>query len=121
MKSLSAESFHTVLFCRKWDACVAFYRDILGFEVVDAKPGFVEFEVAPGSRIGLLKPAGDVASEYSDASFILSFRVGNVDEIHRTLSERCEGLTGVKSHSWGARLFELRDPEGRRLEFWTPQ
>ena len=121
MNPLPVESFHAVLFCRKWDAYVSFYRDVLGFEVVDTKTGFVEFQVTPGSRIGLLKPTGDSATEYSDTSFILSFRVGNAEEIHRALSARCTGLTAVKQHPWGAHLFELRDPEGRRLEFWTPQ
>jgi len=121
MNPLSVESFHTVLFCRKWDACVSFYRDVLGFKVVDTKPGFVEFEVAPRSRIGLLKPSGDSATEYSDTSFILSFRVSNAEKIHKILSERSKEVTSVKQHSWGARLFELRDPDGRRLEFWTPQ
>ena len=121
MNPLSVESFHTVLFCRKWDACVSFYRDVLGFKVVDTKPGFIEFQVAQGSQIGLLKPSKDSASEPDDTSFILSFRVRDVEEIHKTLSARCTGITAVKQHSWGARLFELRDPEGRRLEFWTPQ
>ena len=121
MNPLSVESFHTVLFCRKWDACVSFYRDALGFEVVDTKPGFVEFQIAPGSHISLLRQTGNDKSDDPDSSFILSFRVEDVEEIHKTLSARCTGLTAVKQHPWGARLFELRDPEERRLEFWAPQ
>ena len=121
MKSLSVDSFHTVLFSRKWDACVSFYRDILGFAVVDEKSGFVEFEVASDSRIGLIQSercSDPVRNEYS---FILSFRVENVEEIHKILSMKCSRVSAVKRHSWGARLFEVKDPEGRRLEFWTPQ
>jgi catechol 2,3-dioxygenase-like lactoylglutathione lyase family enzyme len=121
MKPLPVEKFHTVLFCRKWKACVAFYRDVLGFEVVDSNPRFVEFQVTPGARIGLLKPTGKSVLEDTSASCILSFRVENVEKIHKILSARCKEATAVKQHSWGARLFELRDPEGRRLEFWTPQ
>jgi catechol 2,3-dioxygenase-like lactoylglutathione lyase family enzyme len=119
MRPLSVDSFHTVLFCRKWDACVQFYRDILEFIPVDEKPGFVEFQVVPGSHIGLLKYVGKHVSK-NNASFILSFRVENLEEFHKSLSARCEGVTAVKQHPWGARIFELRDPEERRLEFWTP-
>ena len=121
MKSLSVDSFHAVLFSRKWDACVSFYRDILGFAVVDEKSGFVEFEVASRSRIGLIQSERYSVSEKNEYPFILSFRVENVEEAHKILSMKCSGVTAVKQHSWGARLFEIKDPEGRRLEFWTPQ
>ena len=121
MSLLSVESFHTVLFSRDWDACVAFYRDILEFEIVDTKPGFVEFQVVPGSRIGLLKYAKRDRGVRGDASCILSFRVQDADRTREILSARCNEATKVRHHPWGARLFELRDPEGRRLEFWTPQ
>jgi catechol 2,3-dioxygenase-like lactoylglutathione lyase family enzyme len=116
MNSFSVDSFHTVLFCRKWEVCVSFYRDILGFKEVDIKPGFVEVQVAPGSQIGLLR-----SSKNSDPGcVILSFRVRDVDRLHDSLSTICKEVTAVKPHPWGARIFELRDPEGRRLEFWTP-
>ena len=121
MKGLPVESFHTILPCRRWDACVSFYRDVLEFEAVDIRPGFIELEVAPGSWLGLLRRAKCDNPESRDDSVILTFRVGDVDKIHNILSARCEEISQVKSHPWGARLFELRDPEGRRLEFWTPQ
>jgi catechol 2,3-dioxygenase-like lactoylglutathione lyase family enzyme len=121
MESRTIESFHTVLFCREWDACVAFYRDVLGFPVADRKRGFVEFEVAPNARIGLIRSDGESAVNKNGRAFILSFRVADVEEVHKMLSEHSRETTAVKQHAWGARVFELRDPEGRRLEFWTPQ
>jgi len=120
MKPSSVESFHTVLFCREWDACVNFYRDILGFEEVDTRAGFVEVQVTPESLIGLLRHKKEDGAINLDTSIILSFKVGNVGKMHQRLSKRCKGVTELKRHPWGARLFELRDPEGRRLEFWTP-
>ena len=51
MKSVTIESFHTVLFCREWDACVAFYRDVLGFAVADRK----RFLLPGGRRVGVPK------------------------------------------------------------------
>ncbi|MBN2320378.1 MAG: VOC family protein [Acidobacteria bacterium] len=117
MNPISVESFHVILFCRKWDACVSFYRDTLGFKEVDIKPGFVEVQVTPGARIGLLRSA----KNDDPGCVILSFRVGDVDKMYDMLSKRCSEITAVRVHPWGARLFELRDPEERRLEFWTPQ
>jgi catechol 2,3-dioxygenase-like lactoylglutathione lyase family enzyme len=121
LNSFTAESFHTVLYCRNWDACVSFYRDILELEEVDTRPGFVEVRVAPGSRIGLIRRPGGRDAATCDPAVLLSFRVADVDKIHAILSARWEEVSGVKPHPWGARLFELRDPDGRRLEFWTPQ
>jgi catechol 2,3-dioxygenase-like lactoylglutathione lyase family enzyme len=121
MKPLKVESFHAVLICRKWDACVSFYRDVLGFAVVDEKPGFVELEITPESRIGLIRPSGKNSSEYSPTGLVLSFKVEDIEETHRVLSVRCGNATAVKKHPWGALLFELKDPEQRRLEFWRPQ
>jgi len=121
MNPISVESFHTILRCRKWDACVSFYRDTLGFEVVYTRPGFVELQIAAGSRIGLIKQNRKNEPKNPDASVILSFRVENVEKAYEILAMRCKGALEVRQHPWGARLFELRDPEGRRLEFWTPQ
>ena len=120
MKPSSVESFHTVLFCSEWDACVHFYRDVLGFVEVDARTGFVEVQVTPESRIGLLRHKKEDSAANLGASMILSFKVADVGEIHHLLSRRCKSVTELRQHPWGARLFELRDPEGRRLEFWTP-
>jgi catechol 2,3-dioxygenase-like lactoylglutathione lyase family enzyme len=119
MKTLHVESFHTVLFCLKWDACVAFYRDVLGLAVVDEKPGFVEFEVTAESRIGLIRATGNKALAGRASQPVLSFRVENAERVHRMLSARGASATAMRKHPWGAYLFELRDPDERRLEFWT--
>ena len=118
-KTLAVESFHTVLFCLKWDACVSFYRDVLGFAVVDEKPGFVELEVTADSRIGLIRASGKRALPDNASQPILSFRVDNAELAHRMLSARGASATAMRRHPWGAYLFELRDPDQRRLEFWT--
>ena len=120
MESLPIRSFHTVLFCRKWDECVVFYRDVLGFCVIDQKKHFMEFQVTQESRISLLKPKRSFPPEHRDQTFILSFCVSDIEETHRRLAARLPGLAEVKSHPWRAMVFELQDPEGRRIEFWSP-
>ena len=118
---LRVSSFHTVLFCEKWEECVSFYRDVLGFRIVEKRDRFVEFEVTGGARIGILRPLHPDAREPDHEPVILSFRVSNIEETHADLKMRFSRLPAVREHPWGAMVFELRDPEGWRLEFWSSE
>jgi len=118
---LPVSSLHTVLICEKWEECVSFYRDVLGFCIVDKRDRFVEFEVTTGARIGILRPLHPDARERSHDQVILSLRVSNIEETHAKLKMRCSRLPAIREHPWGARVFELRDPEGWRLEFWSSE
>jgi len=120
MDRLPILSFHTVLYCRKWTECVAFYRDILGFPVVFENELFVELETAQGARIGLLDAARSTRRGEGPAGFLLSFRVEDIQRTHEILSARLPDVPGPARHPWGALLFEFQDPDGRRIEFWSP-
>jgi len=112
-------SVHTILYSHKWNECVSFYRDILGFPIIFANKIFVELEPAQGSRIGLLDATRARRSPSTHDSFILSFCVSDVERTYSLLQARYPGLSEIRSHPWGARVFELKDPEGRRIEFWS--
>jgi len=116
---LSVKSLHTVLYCRKWQECVTFYRDVLGFPVAAANEIFVEVQPVIGARIGLMNAARTRWPASRGDSFILSFRVSDIEETHQWLQKRFAGVGELKDHPWGARLFEIEDPEGRRIEFWS--
>ncbi len=113
-------SVHTVLYSKAWEQCVAFYRDVLEFPVVYTNPVFVEFEPVEGARIGLLNAARSTHIAGAHTDYLLSFCVQEVEKVHALLQERCPVVSPIRDHAWGARLFELEDPEGRRLEFWSP-
>lgn len=120
MPGIDVVSFHTVLRCRKWAECLAFYRDVLGLSIVDRKERFVEFQVTSSSRIGLIDTGG--LSEEGDSArerIILSFCVEDLEAVHGELSSHWPGTSGIRTHPWGDRLFEMEDPEGRRIEFWV--
>jgi len=117
---LVARSLHTVLICEKWEECVSFYMDVLGFPVVDERERFVEFQIAPGARVGILRPLRPGSPKPGHDRVILSICVEDIEETHAELRTRCSGLCPIKRHPWGASLFELRDPEGWRIEFWSP-
>jgi catechol 2,3-dioxygenase-like lactoylglutathione lyase family enzyme len=117
---LPVRSLHTVLICEKWEECVSFYRDVLGFSVVHERERFVEFQVTPDARIGILEPLQPDAPRPSHDRVILSICVEDIEEAHAILAERWPALPAIRKHPWGPRVFELRDPEGWRIEFWTP-
>jgi predicted enzyme related to lactoylglutathione lyase len=50
----------------------------------------------------------------------LSFQIDDLHAAHRTLTK--EGLTPttIRSQVMGADVFYLFDPEGNRIEFWSP-
>lgn len=119
--TIEVKSFHAVLYCRRWRDCVAFYRDMLGFPATAASEIFTEVQVAPGSFIGLLNAARCRPPATQAGSLVLSFRVARVEEAQRALMQRGCSPSPIRRHPWGARLFELEDPEGRRLEFWCEE
>ncbi len=89
MDTLSVDAFHAILLCRKWQECVAFYRDVLGFKTVDSRTGFIELEVAPGSHIGLIRRAQNGDPQERDFALVLTFRVSDLEKTHETLAARC--------------------------------
>jgi len=115
------QGLHLVLFCRDWEACVGFYRDTLGFRAVDGRDGFVEVEAGPGARIGLIRVPPESHRAAGPGPFLVSLRVRDIEQAHRQMSGRLPGVEAVRPHPWGASVFEIQDPEGRRLEFWSPR
>ena len=113
-------SVHTILYSKEWARCVSFYRDVLLFPVAYSNRVFVEFEPVSGARIGLIDATRSSRRSVSCDSTLLSFCVRDLEKVHALLSRRCPGVSEIRAHPWGARLFELKDPEGRRLEFWSP-
>ena len=114
------ESMHTVLYCQKWQECVSFYRDTLGFPVALENQVFSELQSGPGSFIGLINARRSKRrTSCTHDNYLLSFRVSDVELLHEVLQKKWKGVAALKDHPWGARLFELHDPEGRRLEFWS--
>ncbi len=111
----------TVLYCRRWGDCVAFYRDTLGFPVVWENDLFVEVAVTATARLGLIDVSRTKKQVTPSDAIVLSFRVPNVRETYRVLRRTIPELTPPTVHPWGVPYFELRDPDGRVVEFWEGQ
>jgi Glyoxalase/Bleomycin resistance protein/Dioxygenase superfamily. len=112
-------SCHTILYCRKWKECVAFYRDFLGFLVVFDNNILVELEPAPNARIGVMDVSRTKRNVTAPETIVLSFKVADIEKTHNLLREKSGEIVERKDHPWGAWVVELKDPEGRMIEFWS--
>lgn len=99
------------------------YRKHLGLDVTDW--GGVVFKWGgPGSAPGmtLWSPFAQ-NTEYmkpSDASFMINFRVANLDGLLSLLrAEGCQVMDKVEDSEYG-RFGWVIDPEGNKIELWQP-
>lgn len=88
------------------DRAVAFYRDVLGLEVL-------------GQRIGLNAREG--TSRHADGGAVISFTPdGSIDEEVERLRGAGVELTGeISDHRWG-RIVPFKDSEGDDLQLYAP-
>ncbi|MFN2563698.1 MAG: VOC family protein [Gemmatimonadaceae bacterium] len=104
---------------------VAFYRDVLGFDVREVRgdggmPGVVELTNGP-SRIRL--GTHDIAPDNWDdrrppGSAIVFFETDDVTAMHATVRARGGSPTELEKVNWiKMQMFEIRDPDGHVLWF----
>jgi catechol 2,3-dioxygenase-like lactoylglutathione lyase family enzyme len=120
MQILHPTTANTILYCREWEATVAFYRDRLGLPVTYAGEWFVEFALTATARLSVADERRASVKSAGGAGITLTFQVADAAAV-RTAFESA-GLTPgpLKRHAWGATVFYLHDPEGHRLEVWSP-
>jgi catechol 2,3-dioxygenase-like lactoylglutathione lyase family enzyme len=115
---MNLNTANTILYCRRWEETVRFYRDGLGLPVVFATDWFVEFCLAADSRLSIADDARATVRSSGGAGITLSLQVEDIQAEH-TDAERA-GLepTAIRAHPWRADTFYLFDPEGHRIEIW---
>lgn len=111
---------NTILYCRQWRETVDFYQRRLGLPVTFASSWFVEFRLSDTARLSVADERRASVKSAGGAGITVTLQVESADLAWRALQH--SGLTPgpVKDHPWGARVFYLADPEGHRLEFWSP-
>jgi catechol 2,3-dioxygenase-like lactoylglutathione lyase family enzyme len=111
---------NTILYCRKWAAAVAFYRDVLGLAVHLETDWFVEFHLAGEAFLSIADDNRASVKSADGGGITLSFQVEEAAVWHRRLERRGIGAGSIRHH-WGARAFFFRDPEGHRIEIWSSE
>lgn len=118
MRRLGVSRANTILYCRRWGPTVAFYREMLGLEVSFEKDWFVEFAV-DDAFLSIADASRATEGSVEGHGVTLSWQVSDVEAIRRWLGGRGVEISAV-SDRWGARVVDVRDPEGNRLELWEP-
>ncbi|MFN3566954.1 MAG: VOC family protein [Burkholderiaceae bacterium] len=103
---------------------VAFYRDVLGMQVLDSNAWWTSLECF-GARIGLHWTGGEpVPAAAADAhgarhGATLTLRSTDLDADLAYLTRCGATVVGRSDHPWG-RLAAIRDPDGNVLKLMQP-
>lgn len=119
---------NTRLLVSDFAACLAFYRDVLGFPVTLDVGVYAELD-AGGAVLGLYRKelmAGVVGTSDKPAHaeaqdrMLLAFEVDNVDETYHDLVGRGVRFTVEPQDqpAWELRTAHFRDPDGNLIEIY---
>lgn len=108
---------NTILYCRRWQETVLFYKEQLGLAVVYANDWFVEFQLTDTSFLSIANAARATVEAVQGQGVTLTWEVAEVKSIQSELAGRGIHTTPIK-RKWGAQVCYSYDPEGHRLEFW---
>ena len=117
---MEIKTANTILYCRNWKETVAFYEIQLGLLVMTARAWFVEFKLNETSRLSIADESRTSIDSNDGKGITITLEVDNIEATHLYLNEAGLNPTHVKNHSWGAKVIHIYDPEGNRLEFWSP-
>jgi uncharacterized glyoxalase superfamily protein PhnB len=94
-------SSNTIIYCKRWQEVVRFYRDGLRLPVLS---------VADETRASVKSSGG--------TGVTISLQAEDIGAAWEHAREAGRGPTAIKDHPWQARVFHLFDPEGHRIEIW---
>ncbi len=113
-------TLNTILYCKKWEETLRFYRVLLDCPGDPVADWFVEFSINTTARISIADERRASIKSANGKGITLSIRTENIerqwDRLHRS------GLAPgeIRVHPWGAKVLYLFDPEDHRIEMWTP-
>ena len=115
------DQFVVVITTVAFDASLAFYRDVIGLEVVeewtDAGHGAVLSAGGP-ARVELID-LPDAARVDTDSLFI-GLQVAGIDDLYeRAMAAGHEIVREPADRPWGGRGFVVREPNGVALNIYT--
>jgi uncharacterized glyoxalase superfamily protein PhnB len=118
---LSPIATNVIFYCHRWQETVEFYRDRLRLEVTFASDWFVEFRLAGLSHLSIADERRATVKSAQGAGMTLTLQVEDAEQAWQMLYAAGLNPETLKDHAWGARVFYLFDPEGHRIEVWSPR
>ncbi len=113
-------ALNTILYCGKWEETLRFYRSLLDNPGDWLAEWCVEFSISETARLSVADENRASIRSAGGKGLTLSIRVRNIDREWTRLQEAGLVPDAIRRHPWGAKVFYLHDPEGNRIEIWTP-
>lgn len=113
------EHTNTIIYCRRWRETVAFYERSLGLPVLMRRHWFVEFRLGTDATLSVADMRRATIASAGGAGLTVSLRVTDAPALRDELVRAGVPADPVRA-IWGSDAFFVRDPEGTRLEFWSP-
>ncbi len=107
-----------VLYCKKWKATVAFYKNTLELQVNFSNEWFVEFILNDTARLSVANEEKSSIESSGGKGITISLKVDDIETVHSCMMESGRNPTQIKN-LWESRQFYIYDPEGNRIEFWS--
>ena len=115
----SPKNTNTILYCKKWQETVDFYRYRLKLPINFASDWFVEFKLTETAHLSVADERRATIKSCGGAGITLTLQVESINEAWEYLHNNGLTLEPVQEHSWGAHVFYFLDPEGHRIEVWS--
>lgn len=110
---------NTILYCERWTDTVAFYRDTLDLTVTHTTEWFVEVHLSGSAHLSLTDASQTSIAPSHGAGITLSWQVADLATTRSTLVAAGLAVTAIAAR-WNSSYVELNDPEGTRIELWSP-
>lgn len=120
VSELRFKSANTILYCKSWKETVDFYKRDLGLPITFSTDWFVEFRLADAAHLSVADEARTSVKSSGGQGVTLALQVDSAETVWELLQKRGLSPEPLRDHPWGARAFYLFDPEGHRLEIWSP-
>jgi len=115
------ERVNTILYCSRWAETVAFYTKTLGLPVTFQSSWFVEFAISENTRVSVANASRTTVKSAAGKGITLSLQVKNPAAVWNALNTAGITTTAITDHPMQARVFYFFDPEGYRIEIWSPK
>ncbi len=115
---MKIKAVNTILYCKKWEETVAFYRDGLKLPILSSTDWFVEFKLNEMTRLSAANESRASIKSGDGNGVTISIQITDIEQMQADLLDAGIDSSPVKD-VWGARAIYVRDPEGNRLEFWA--
>ena len=115
---MKIKAVNTILYCKKWQETVTFYKDGLKLLAISSNNWFVEFKLNEMSRLSVADEVRASIKSGDGRGITISLQVSDIEQTRSELMEAGIISTPIKE-VWGSKAIYVRDPEGNRLEFWA--